>query len=282
MNQTKSSNPSTSVGIVSAMRPIWRIGIPATAALSTVLAVIFALALDGCSNSKGSKTEVSSSPRAGLPPGATSGPESATQQDSPIRPARPANKSKVEHRWAAAIYSNGKYGISFLYPRNYSLVTPERAALTQSLEKVPMNFIKPGGVNLATVALPNGPVTSLFHVNVDKQLTAQTCQQFAVPDSHPGGANRKPVPVKVRLRGVDFTRMENGSERNDLRYYHHFENGACYEFVMAVQEKDGSPKPVDHFELFDQLERIMSTVKINPATVTAELPQAPAPSGNTR
>jgi hypothetical protein len=270
------------VGIVSAMRPIWRLGIPATAALSTVLAVIFALALDGCSNSKDSKTEVSSPTRASLPAGATSGPGSATQQDSSIQPARPANKAKVEHRWAAANYSNGKYGISFLYPRSYSLVTPERAVLTQSLEKVPMNFIKPGGVNLATVALPNGPVTSLFHVNVNKQLTAQACQQFAVPDSYPGGANRKPVPVKVSLRGVDFTRVEVGSEQNDLRYYHHFENGACYEFAMAVQEKEGSTKPVDHFALFDQLERIMSTVKINPATVTAEMPQPPAQSGNIR
>ena len=77
--------------------------------------------------------------------------------------------------------------------------------------------------------------------------------------------------------------MENGTEQNDLRYYHHFENGACYEFVMAVEEADGKAKPIDHFELFDKLERILATVKMRsdvvPA-VTANAPSSPARGTN--
>jgi hypothetical protein len=284
MNPMKSSNQNTRVGIVGAMRPIWRTGIATTAALSTVLAVVFAIAIDGCSSGKSNKTEVTSSSRAPLPDGSTPGNGVATLPDLSAQPAPTVKRSKVEHR-LTAIYADDAYGVSFRYPRTYSLVTPENTKLNQSLEKIPMNFVQPGGVSLATIALPHGPATSLFHVNVNQQLTAQACQQFAVPDGSPVHTSDDAIPVKVSRRGGDFTRVENGTEQNDLRYYHHFENGACYEFAMAVQEQDGNTKAVDHFGLFDQLEQIMATVQIKPESVpavTAKLPQTPAKNSNPR
>ena len=60
MNQTKSSNDKTNIGIGKAMRPLWRAGIPATMALSALVAIVFAVAIDGCSSSsKSNKTTVS-------------------------------------------------------------------------------------------------------------------------------------------------------------------------------------------------------------------------------
>jgi hypothetical protein len=283
MNQSKSSNQNPRVGIVGAMRPLWRVGIPATAALSTVLAVVFALALDGCSSNKGSKTEVSSSTRTSLPEGSTSG--SATLPAPSIQRIPSAKRSKVEHRMATAMYADGSYGVSFRYPRTYVLVTPEKTKLNESLAKIPMNFVQPGGVSLGTIALPDGPATSLFLVNVNKELSAQACQRFAVPGNYPVDDKDGSNPVKVSLHGVGYTRVENGTEQNDLRYYHHFENGVCYEFAMAVEEQSGNTKAVDHFGLFDQLEGIMSTVTIKPETlpaVAAELPGKPAKSSNSR
>ena len=51
MNQTKSSKEKTTVSIGKAMRPLWGAGIPATMALSALIAIGFAIALDGCSSS---------------------------------------------------------------------------------------------------------------------------------------------------------------------------------------------------------------------------------------
>jgi hypothetical protein len=290
MNQTKSSNEKTSIGIVSAMRPLWRVGIPATAALSTAMAVVFAVALDGCSSNKGKKTEVTSSSHTSLPSGSGAGTGITTLRDLSSKPVTTAKKSKpVVQRLSTVGYADSTYGVSFRYPRNYTMLTPEKVKLDQSLEQAPMNFVQPGGVSLATIGWANGPATSLFNVSVNKGLTEQQCQQFAVPDASdvaansPVDPNDDSIPVKVSLHGTDFTRVENGTEQSDVRYYHHFENGACYEFVMAVEESKGNTKPVDHFELFDKLERIMATVKIKPEPVPAMTAGVPSsvPSAST-
>jgi hypothetical protein len=291
MNQTKSSTDKATVGIVNAMRPLWRVGIPATAALSTALAVVFAVALDGCSGNKSNKTNVTSSSHTSLPSGSGAGTAITTLPDL-SQPVKTAKKSKpVVQRLSTVGYADDTYGVSFRYPRTYTMLTPEKVKLDQSLEQVPMNFVQPGGVSLATIGWASGPAMSLFNVSVNKGLTEQQCQQFAVPDASdvagnsPVDTDDDSIPVKVSLHGTDFTRVENGTEQNDIRYYHHFENGACYEFVMAVEESQGNTKPVDHFALFDKLERIMATVKIKPEAVpalTANAPSAPTSGSNPR
>jgi hypothetical protein len=287
MNQTKSSNDKTAVGIGKAMRPLWRAGIPATMACSALIAIGFAVALDGCSNSKGNKTNVSAS----TSPVSTNA-SSASPSPAPTEVSKPAvtqKKKSAVQRPATVGYSDGTYGVSFRYPRTYTLLSPDSVRLNRSMSDIPMNFVQPGGVEVATIGLSSGPATSLFKVNVNRGLTAQQCEQFADPDiadvaaSSPVDTSDQSIPSKVTLRGLDFSRVENGTEQNDLRYYHHFENGACYEFVMAVEEVDGNTKPVDHFELFDKLERIMTTVKIKPEVVpavTANSPNTPASGTN--
>lgn len=285
MKQMKSSDPKPAVGVVSAMRPLWRIGIPATAALSAALAIAFAIALDGCSNNKSGKTNVtSSSHTSSVPSGSGTGTLSSTLPDPPSQAPAPAKKKTVVQRSSTVGYADPAYGVSFRYPRSYTLLTPEKVKLNKSMQEIPMNFVQPGGVELATIGLPGGPATSLFKVSVNKGLSAQQCEQFADPDAadvasnSPVDTNDESIPSKVTLRGVEFSRVENGTEQNDVRYYHHFENGACYEFVMAVEESPENKKSVDHFELFDKLERILATVKIKadavPA-VTANVPSTP-------
>jgi hypothetical protein len=288
MNQTKSSNEKTGIGIVNAMRPLWRVGIPATAALATALAVVFAVALDGCSGNKGNKTNVTASSHTSLPSGAGAG--ITTLPDLSSQPVTTAKKSRpVVQRLSTVGYLDSTYGVSFRYPRTYTMLSPEKVKLDQSMEQAPMNFVQPGGVSLATIGWANGPATSLFNVSVNKGLSEQQCQQFAVPDASDVASNSPvdpeddSIPVKVSLHGTDFTRVENGTEQSDVRYYHHFENGACYEFVMAVEESKDNTKPVNHFELFDKLERIMATVKIKPEAVPAMTAGVPSsvPSAST-
>jgi len=284
MKQMKSLNSKTRVGIVQAMRPIWRTGIAATAAFSAALAVVFAIALDGCSGSKHQKTEMASSSHFSEPAGSSQGTLSPALRDISAT-AVITKKKPVLERTSTVGYSDSIYGVSFRYPRSYTLVTPEKIKLNRSLEGVPMNFVQPGGVNIATIGLPGGHWTSLFQVSVYKGLSEQQCGQFAVPDASDVAGNSPvdtsdgSIPVKVSLRGVEYTKVENGTEQNDLRYYHHFDNGACFEFVTAVEEAPGNTTPVDHFLLFDKLERIMATVKIKTDTVapvTASVPRTPA------
>ena len=78
-------------------------------------------------------------------------------------------------------------------------------------------------------------------------------------------------------------RAESVTDQSEARYYHHFENGACYEFALGVEDAPGTTKPVDHLQVFDKLERIMTTVKIKsepvPVVATSE-PATPSVSAS--
>lgn len=282
MNQTKSSNDKTNIGIGKAMKPLWGAGIPATMALSALVAIVFAVAIDGCSNSsKSNKTNVSTKAISPISNNSTS----AIPTPTPAEVAKPAvtqKKKSAVQRSSTVGYADANSGVSFRYPRTYALLKDENVKLNKSMSDVPMNFVQPGGVEVATIGLTDGPATSLFKISVNRGLSAQQCEQFADPDladvasSSPVDTSDESIPSKVSLHGLEFSRVENGTEQNDLRYYHHFENGACYEFVMAVEEPEGNTKPIDHFELFDKLERIMATVKIKPEVVPAVTANAPS------
>src|SRR5579864_2930309 len=286
MNQTKSSNAEVKpiLGIAGAMRPLWRIGIPATAALSALMAIGFAIALDGCSsNQDNKKTTIGSSNSSPISSG-SSGSVTSTLPDKSVSEKTETAKRKPSPRPSTVSYSDSIYGVSFHYPRSYTLMTPDKAKLMESVDRVAMNFVQPGGMTVATIALPNGNVTSLFKVSVNKELSAQQCDQFAEPDASdvagtsPLDTSDESNPTRVSLRGSDYTRVETGTEQTDIRYYHHFDNGACYEFAMAVEESSDNTRAVDHFRLFDKLERIMASVKIKVEPVPAVTASVPEPT----
>jgi hypothetical protein len=74
------------------------------------------------------------------------------------------------------------------------------------------------------------------------------------------------------------TLASQGTREEASKYFHVFENGACYELALKVAttgvETEGG-KHVDREEVFKRLERILATVKISPAAeVTASTPAA--------
>jgi hypothetical protein len=81
----------------------------------------------------------------------------------------------------------------------------------------------------------------------------------------------------LELRSTEAVSGE-GTRQSDSKYFHVFQNGACYEFglnVTTVASDDGVTKHVDRDKVFDRLEKILATVKINPIAapeVTAEAP----------
>jgi hypothetical protein len=266
-----------------AMARIFGLGIPATAVMTAALAVVFAVALDGCSSkSKQSSqnptpnTNVASLPAPSAMPAAT--------------PAVVAQKKVVKHRRSTVTYADKTSGISFRYPWKYKLLTPDKGdQAKEELAKLPMNFADAGGNNLVAVELINGPATSFMNVSVLKGVSAEQCQQFAM--ASPQSSEETPIEPndesgvqKVSLRGLDFAKADEVNEQLEARYYHHFEPGAdkntgsCYEFALGISEPPESTVQVDDVAMFQQLERIFRTVKIQPEpvpTVTASLPEQP-------
>jgi hypothetical protein len=118
-----------------------------------------------------------------------------TQAPAPVMPTpgpvlQAANKpapKKVVHKRPAANYTDKTYGVAFEYPRRYAIETGEAASELLTSSPVPMNFVQPGGVALAAVELPETGFintdfsSAFFDVSVHKSLTAEQCNEFAVP-----------------------------------------------------------------------------------------------------
>jgi hypothetical protein len=140
-----------------------------------------------------------------------------------------------------------------------------------------MNFVQPGGVAVATVALPGGSypgtdfASAFFNVNVNRSVSELECEHFAFVDTR--NADGEPVDAeKVKIGSTDMEMTSNFSasamKQAETQYYHSYENGACYEYVLGLGTagygtKDGI-QPVNRDEVFAKLEKILSTVKINP------------------
>src|SRR5258708_205077 len=296
MAQEKSFNSRTPVSVGKVMRRTFGFSIPATAALSVVFAVVFAIAIDGCSGNNNKKTNTSASstsssvPTAGANPSLSKSSVSEPKKDKSLI----ANKKPVAQRLSTVTYTDSVSGLSFRYPRQYSLMTSEKGGpldlSRRAVDRVPMNFVQPGGVKIATIAAADSPATPLLGVNVHRGLTSQQCEQFSDPSPADVAKNLPldpaddSLPLKLKVHDIDFTRVDNGTEQTDTRYYHHFENGSCYEVVLAVVDnsaKQARTPALAHSNHFDMLERILTTVTIKPeapAPVTASIPKTASDS----
>jgi hypothetical protein len=195
---------------------------------------------------------------------------------APATTAPVAKKKSHKKRPANVNYSEPNYGVSFSYPRKYELASGDKAqAEVAGLGAVPMNFTQPGGVAVAAVTLPEAsyPGTdfsaAFFNVNVNRSLSEQECSQFAFVDHrNPDGEPMDPEQVEVASMKLSKTSDFNGSmmKQAEAEYYHSYENGACYEFVLGLGTEGFGAKegiePVNRDEVFAKLEKILATVKI--------------------
>jgi hypothetical protein len=288
MADLKSFNASPIVN--SSTRRARMIGGAATAAATAVLALMVVLDFNGCSksNNKSAQAQPASQSVQNTPAVAQSQP--VDQLEKKVE-AVIEKKKAIKHA-STATYKNSTYGISFRYPKTYTMLTPEKDSKESAWpDPVAMNFTEPGGETLTTLVLPGTRASSYFKASVNKGVTAEQCSKFATTPEPTETSTNPPVdaeddsivPVKTNILGVEFAKAESVTEQSEARYYHHFENGACYEFALGVADAPGTTKPVDHLQVFDKLERIMTTVKIKsdpvPVVATSE-PAAPAPASN--
>lgn len=314
----------------------------------SVNALVFATVLIVCSLAVGCSSEkpkpVSSNiqnPAPQVQSSSLAAPEPAMQAEN-----RPAPKKIVHRKPATVNYADKNYGVSFEYPRRYAIDTGDAAADVVMSNPVPMNFVQPGGIVLAAAELPETGFantdfsSAFFGVSVNKSLTADQCNQFAVPapkvtsvvtaadtgtqpsgsvttsdstaaagpaqftgtatvaqtSTEPSNSNPTPAPTtdsasntktdalaetdsgsklivgNLELRATEAVSGE-GTRQSDAKYFHVYQNGACYEFalnVTTVASDDGLMKHVNRDRVFDRLEKILATVKIDEVKPAAQ------------
>jgi len=227
----------------------------------------FILTTVACSNE--SKPAVSKQETPSLVPAAT---PPATPVQVAVQP--PAVKKPVRRHVAKVVtYSDPTYGVSFQYPRKYSLKVGEQAKAATT--PAAMDFIQPGGVNVVAVEMPRTSYpgtdfgSAFFNVSVHKEMTEAQCSQFTFGKYVEEG---KINVAKEKVGALEFGMVEDGggkvSEQTNAKYYHLYDSGACYEFVLGLgtvqHETADDLKLVDRDAVFNQLEKILATVKITP------------------
>ena len=201
----------------------------------------------------------------------------ATTATAAASPARV--KKTPKKRPANVTYSDATSGVSFLYPRKFALTSGDKALpqlAAVSMNEAPMNFVQPGGVAVATVALPGGSypgtdfASAFFNVNVNRSVSEQECEHFAFVDTR--NADGEPVDAeKVKIGSTDMEMTSdfsaNAIKQAETQYYHSYENGACYEYVLGLGTEgfatEGGIEHVNRDEVFAKLEKILASVKIN-------------------
>jgi hypothetical protein len=261
----------------------------ALAGTSLAAAMLTAFLLtSGCSkgSSKPAATSTQATPVAAMPTPPTA---PATQ---PPEVKKPVHKASRQHKVSA--YTNPAYGVSFRYPKYYSLKEGEDANLQwDGLGPVEMNFVQPGGSTLTAVELPHSMyagtdfTSAFFNVSVNPKLTSEQCSQFAWPET--GSPDEEPlIPEKAKVGVTEFDEIQASAaaqtKQADAKYYHIFQNGMCYEFALGVEttasdDATDGIKPVDHSHVFRKLNWILSTVKIQPVDVP-EVANATSASGD--
>jgi hypothetical protein len=265
--------------------------------------LIFAGVLIACSLAVGCSSEKPKSVASSMQSQSLTSPVAATAPPAAsttvAEAAKPVHK-KVAHRAPKTLtYSDQASGVAFQYPPKDSLMLAPAATELVSASPVPMDFIQPGGTTLAAVAMPKSAypdsdlASAFFDVSLHPTLTAEQCAQFSVSQENTAApaetateAETKTLPkpaAKLMIGDLELQSAETslpspaGEPQRTAKYFHVFQNNTCYEFAMQVAtgkvESEANKeelKPVDSGKVFEQLEKILATVKINPIAAVAD------------
>ena len=174
---------------------------------------------------------------------------------------------------AFSVYNNPAYGVSFRYPRNYSLdeaLDSEEPSIFQAEQELAAQ--QPGGTLVALVAIPLDayPNTNFrsgtLQFAVNPVVTPEVCRSFAFPldGTHTFGS--------TPIQGINFSWRQRGWARAGTgflnRDYAGFSNGTCYEFFLEIvtgsnPDLDPSIKDADEVKIMRRLDKIVSSLQIN-------------------
>ncbi|MGA2419021.1 MAG: hypothetical protein ABSG69_02980 [Candidatus Acidiferrum sp.] len=209
---------------------------------------------------------------------------SASGADARTERARVAEEKEL----TPAVYASRKYGVAWQFPRTYVLRKGANAGLDLYGHNATASAMASAGrVTLATVIIP-----ARVYAGTDFQMAALTARVNAVVSQAECGKFRRAssdtgdavelVPSAETVGTIDFAEADAAAPDAGVadgdglatggatqeKFYHVYENEACYEFAMRVNTGDlASPRNstrVDRDEVFDRLEEILTSVTIVP------------------
>jgi len=169
-------------------------------------------------------------------------------------------------------------------------VTPVEASVSQAANDSSSQNAPAQAASTQAASTPAGSTTDAqsASANATAPATSAPASESKADDKTASSASSaEPQGSKLMLGDLELLGTEavsgEGARQSDSKYFHVFQNGACYEFalnVTTVASDQGMTKHVDRDKVFSRLEKILSTVKINAVTpeATAETPAATAVS----
>jgi hypothetical protein len=191
-------------------------------------------------------------------------------RDATTKHARPLHKSTAAVAFLAT-YHNPEEGISFAYPRNYSLEEGDLEEHSFFLKRQEeLDSEQPGARLVATVLIPEDgyPNTTFVHGSlqlvVNESASETSCRVLGTGD----GVNHAPAR---KIEGVARWSSEQesvvGGVKLTERTYTGYSRGTCYQFLIRVAaedapDPDGFQRAADTGKILRQLEKIISSVEV--------------------
>jgi len=158
----------------------------------------------------------------------------------------------------------------------FAVPQPKVVAPAASTESASTSSVSPAATPAASASETQPASTQ----SASAQPAASSEQQSAAKLPNEPSSNSKLMLGDLELRATEAVSGE-GTRQSDSKYFHVFQNGSCYEFalnVTTVASEDGLTKHVDRDKVFNRLEQILATVKINPVSAPDVTAEAPAPT----
>ena len=209
---------------------------------------------------------------------AAAGPNDNTSQSSfATRPPRPSRKEFAREA-SLSTYHNPDEGISFRYPRNYSLEEGDAQESSFFLKRQEdLDIEQPGATLLATVLIPEDgyPNTTFEHGSLQLMTndagTEKDCRESTLVGAY--GNNTRAMTVQGIVFRWSGQESETAGTKILERAYAGYSQGSCYEFLLTVAaddapEPDGFTKPADTAKIMKQLEKIVSSAQFSTKSAT--------------
>jgi hypothetical protein len=181
---------------------------------------------------------------------------------------------------AQGVYVVPHYGISFKYPEGYRVLKGERPSDDEDLGylgPIPLEFVAPGGVRLATVEAANDSypgtdfVNSFVTIDVNQYLTREECGTL------PEGSQETGMTSTRRIGGIRFDGAEIFDASMNHQFsgteYHAYVNGFCYEIGTGVATGGlgvvEGMRPYPKAKVSAILDGILRSIRLHPQSQTS-------------
>jgi hypothetical protein len=194
------------------------------------------------------------------------------QTETSLPSAHAHRRTDTPHEAFLSTYHHPEQGISFRYPRNYSLEEGDLEEHSFFLKRQEdLDLEQPGATLLATVLIPEDgyPNTTFEHGSaqllVNETGTEKACRETS-PLASGGNTVKRLTPGGITFRGSEQESKTAGTKILERAYYG-FSAGSCYEFLLTVAtedtpDPDGFNRAADTTKIMNQLEKIVSSAQI--------------------